>query len=338
MSETTALKATAASPLDRIIEYVPQGEKELIKLSGAMVRQFLVKPTKSGAMPSEVDVTKFVMLCKARELNPWVGDAFLVGYDGREGPEFSLITSVHALHKRADGCPEYDGMSAGVVVKVGNEVREISGTCYPDGANLIGGWACVKRKDRSEPFYYSVRLQARDKGRSTWNDDKAGMIRKCAIAGALREAFPNQTSGLYVSDELQAMAAPAREVESQGKLIDAARKAREDLHRMADRVVSPPSQQDQPFYEAGHPGDDIATDAGKQIGEQTVPPTLADDSPPDLLADALTRLSRCKTQEEVHRLVTDEAENNGVDILEAATKRLQELSCKGKSKQQSLVK
>jgi phage recombination protein Bet len=137
-------------------------------------------------MPGETDLMKFIMLCKARELNPWTGDAHLVGYDGKDGPEFSLITSVQALHKRADRCPEYDGLAAGVIVSIGQQVQELPGTVYPANAVLLGGWARACRKDRAEPYYYSVRLSARDKGRNTWDSDKPGMIRKCAIAGVLR--------------------------------------------------------------------------------------------------------------------------------------------------------
>ncbi len=235
---------------DRKIAYTPQGETDQIELSVSLVEQYLVKPTKSGAMPSKQDVTKFVMLCKARQLNPWVGDAFLVGYDGKDGPEYSLITSVHALHKRADRCPEYDGLTAGIIVKTADGIQELPGAFIPDGATLLGGWAAVKRKDRSEPYYTSVRLQSYDKGRSLWNSDKAGMIRKCAIAGALREAFPNQTSGLYTTDELPAMVASATrdltEQRPQATLSEAAKAARADLDRMLDKPVGDKPAHDLP--------------------------------------------------------------------------------------------
>jgi hypothetical protein len=56
------------SLLDKVIEYTPQGEKEPIRLNGALVLRYLVTPTKSGAKPSEQDIVRFLMLCKAREL------------------------------------------------------------------------------------------------------------------------------------------------------------------------------------------------------------------------------------------------------------------------------
>ena len=155
---TEQVAERAASLLDKVIEYTPQGEREPIRLNGSLVMRYLVTPTKSGAKPSEQDVVRFLMLCKARELNPYVGDAYLVGYDGKDGPVFSLITGVQAMHKRADRCPEYDGLAAGIIVDVNGEVREINGTVKPANATLIGGWARARRKDRSEPYYYSVQI------------------------------------------------------------------------------------------------------------------------------------------------------------------------------------
>jgi phage recombination protein Bet len=247
----------------RKVSYVPQGETAPIEMSVELVKRFLVRPTKSGAMPSDQDVTKFVMLCKARELNPWVGDAFLVGYDGKDGPEFSLITSVHALHKRADRCPEYDGMTAGVIIRDEDGVHEVSGTCYHDKAALIGGWAIVRRKDRSEPYYVSLRLASYDKGRSLWSTDKAGMIRKCAVAAALREAFPNQTSGLYTTDELPAMMASATAKMTDDKALDKReqleryREAKADLDRMLGRQATKQDSEQDPLDTPEPPVDPV---------------------------------------------------------------------------------
>lgn len=336
--QTAAAPAAATkdqdSEFDRLmgrkVSYTPQGESEPIDLSASLVRRYLVKPTKSGAMPSEADVIKFVMLCKARELNPWVGDAYLVGYDGREVPEFSLITSVHALHKRADRCPEYDGLTAGVIVKTADGVTHVDGTCYPDGAVLLGGWARARRKDRSEPFYYSVRLQARDKNRSTWNDDKPGMIRKCAIAGVLREAFPNQTSGLYTTDELPAMVAAASQSLTDGTppsgLTEAARKAKEDLSKMLSRDVAPTAHEPPQSI-----GDAEAADAREHISEQT--PT--DEWTPRQEFEQALRNAKTESQAVVCANAAKEA---GFDLDDLLREKLAAIKTKKAGRQQDLVK
>lgn len=195
---------------DHPIEYVPFGMQEKIKLTIGMVKQFLVKPTKSGKIPSNEDITKFMMLCKARELNPWEGDSYFIGYDSQDGPEFSMITAYQAFLKRAEACQEYDGKEQGIVVKKSGDLKEINGEIIPEGYVLVGGWAKVYRKDRSRPEYQVVNLAPYDKGRSLWNKDKSGMIVKCAVAKALRHAFPNKLAQMYIAEERE----PVVEVES----------------------------------------------------------------------------------------------------------------------------
>jgi hypothetical protein len=103
---------------ERAVEFIPFGSKDAIKLTAAMVRSFIANPTKSGALPDDRQCIRFVMLCKAKRLNPFEGDAFLIGYDNeRDGPQFSLITAHQAFLKRAEANDEYDGMKSGVIVE-----------------------------------------------------------------------------------------------------------------------------------------------------------------------------------------------------------------------------
>ncbi len=206
MSSTTQnLPSTNNSTEDeRLCTYVPFGEKSEIKLSLGMIKKFICKPTKQGKIASDQDIMRFMMLCKARELNPWVGDAYLVGYDAQGGPEFSLITSIQALLKRSETNPNFDGMISGVIVKVddqGSPIEYLEGDFVPSGYKLLGGWCKVFRTDRSRPFYDALNFHVYDKGRSQWSKDPAGMIVKCAEASALRKAFPTQLGGLITQDE-----------------------------------------------------------------------------------------------------------------------------------------
>src|SRR5262245_51444742 len=90
------------------IEYQAFQSNERIKLSVQIVQKFVAIPTSSGKLPDERDCIRFMMLCRARQLNPFEGDCFLQGYDGRNGPQFSLITAHQAFLKRAEVHPEYD--------------------------------------------------------------------------------------------------------------------------------------------------------------------------------------------------------------------------------------
>jgi len=211
---TTTETKTAPSPLDAAIAqtekrmaYVPKGETDEITLTIGTVREFLAVKTSSGKSPSQQDIVKFMMMCKSRGLNPWVGDAYLIGYDGNNGPVFSLITAVQALYKRAEINRNYDGIQSGVIVrdKESRKVTHRKGDYYDlEIEDLVGGWAKVYRKDRKKPDSDSLNLRVYDTKRSQWKKDPAGMICKVAESSALRKAFPSEVGGLYIQAELQA--------------------------------------------------------------------------------------------------------------------------------------
>lgn len=191
--------------LSRSVKYTPFAERDEIELTFGQVKQFISARTKSGATATDADIVKFMMLCKARGLNPWVGDAYLVGYDGKDGPQFSLITSIQALLKRAEAHPAMDGMQSGVIVEREGGLTEREGDFVARGERLVGGWAKCYRKDRTIATYDSLDVAVYDKGMSQWSKDKAGMIVKCAEASVLRKAFPSQLAGMYVAQEAAAI-------------------------------------------------------------------------------------------------------------------------------------
>lgn len=204
---STAVSTQAAKPAatDKPVEYIPLGAKNPVSLTVNIIRKFLCTPTWKGNLPQDADIMKFMMLCKARELDPWVGDAYLVGYETKnDGPQWSLITAAQALLKRAEISPEYNGMESGVIVENAEKVVEYrQGDMVFNGENLIGGWAKVFRRDHEHPAYDSLRLDTYSTGKSRWEKDPAGMIVKCAEASALRKSFPTQLGGLYSREEME---------------------------------------------------------------------------------------------------------------------------------------
>ncbi len=161
-------------------------------------------PTKQGHIPDAIQCMKFMMLCKARHLNPFEGDAYLIGYDTQNGPQFSLITAHQVYLKRAEASESFDGMESGVIVDCDDElISEREGDLVYEGEKLIGGWAKVYRKDRSRPFYKRLKLSTFNTNRSRWQVDPAGLIVKCTEADALRTAFPTHLGGLYMREELE---------------------------------------------------------------------------------------------------------------------------------------
>ena len=210
-AEQHANRKLVETMLDKEIEYKPFLSDTAIKLSARLVLKFLVEPTKSGKVCTHEQAVKFMMLCQARALNPWEGDAFLVGYDTKDGPRFSLITAHQAFLKRAEAHPNYTGMQSGVMVRdpKAGPIIECEGDYVDDGLHLLGGWSKVFRKDRSVPTFKRLKLSAFNKGQSRWSIDAAGMIVKCAEADALRSAFPNSLGGMFLREELAAIEAAA---------------------------------------------------------------------------------------------------------------------------------
>lgn len=191
---------------EREIEYTPVGSADKIKMSTSLVKRYIAQKTRSGAEASEEDCMRFVMLCKVRGLNPWEGDAFLQGYDSKDGPKFTLITAHQAFLKRAEINPQFDGMESGVLVEdQDGNLQEIQGDFYTDSQKLIGGWARVHIKNRKIPVYRRLKLSTFDTGQSRWAKDPGGMIVKCAEGDALRSAFPTSLGGMYMQEEQQSV-------------------------------------------------------------------------------------------------------------------------------------
>jgi len=195
-------------PEERAVEFVPLGGADKVRLTVRIIQNLVAVPTRSGKTCSERDALKFIMLCQSQRLNPFLGDCFLVGYDGQNGPEFSLITAHQALLKRAEVHPEYDGMESGVIVKAGEFTKELEGDFHTEDVALVGAWAKVHFKNRKHPSTDRIALRnfikTTKSGEPTkfWKENPAGQLVKCAEASALRKAFPTTCGGMYLREEI----------------------------------------------------------------------------------------------------------------------------------------
>lgn len=148
---------------------------------------------------SQTEALMFVELCRARGLNPFTRDAYLVKFG--EQPA-SVVVSKDAFTSRADRQPDYLGFEAGIVVKTKDgHVEKREGSMVGDGETLLGGWARVHRKDR-RPYYDEVAMAEYAKPFASWKQMPATMIRKVALVHALREAYPSEFGGLYDQAEI----------------------------------------------------------------------------------------------------------------------------------------
>lgn len=244
---------------EREVVYTPFQGSEKITLTAGMVIKFLCRPTKRGATCSPEHAVRFMMLCKARALNPWEGDAYLIGFDGQDGPEFNLITAHQAFLKRAEAHPEFEGMESGVMLVDDNGVMtESQGDFVPPRSQLVGGWAKVYRKDRTIPCYRRLNLQVFNKGYGQWQKNPQGMITKCSECDALRSSFPNSLAGMFAEEEM----GPTR-VESRDAAAPSGSKIADLERRLTDRPVSE-GQRFVPDLEAA------------RVDDEAIPATQAD--------------------------------------------------------------
>ncbi len=207
-TETQKPQDASVSVKEKPLEFVPFGSEDKVRLSINMVRNLIAVPTKTGKLPTDNDCTKFIMMCLARRLNPYEGDSFLIGYDTKDGPKFSMITAHQAFLKRAELNKEYNGMESGVMVMRNEQLLELPGDFMLPGDTLIGGWSKVHFKGRQFPMHKRVNLATFNKGTNQWLANPAGMIVKCAEADALRSAFPTMLGSLYIQEELSETATP----------------------------------------------------------------------------------------------------------------------------------
>lgn len=188
----------------KAVEFVPFGASDPIRLTVRMVQDFIAVKTKQGKTCSDAHATRFIMLCQAQRLNPFTGDAFLVGYDGQDGPQFSLITAHQAFLKRAETCEDYEGMESGVILlNEDGTTQDREGDFVLPSEECVGGWAKVHRRNR-RPTVRRLAIAAMKPKYETpfWSGVKApGQIVKCAEADALRSTFPTLLGGLYLQEE-----------------------------------------------------------------------------------------------------------------------------------------
>ena len=188
---------------EKVAEFVPYGASDKIRLSAAIVQNLIAVKTKSGKTCSEREAIRFVAMCVAKRLNPFEGDCFLIGYDSKDGPTFSLVTAHQTYLKRAELHPEFDGMDSGVIVLCEDaQLKDLPGDFYEEGQKVVGGWATVYFKSRKHPMVKRLRMSTFNKGYGQWQDNANGMIVKCAEADALRSSFPTMLGGLYMREEV----------------------------------------------------------------------------------------------------------------------------------------
>lgn len=175
---------------------------EIVKIKDDRGQELQITPddVRNVLCPSANDkeISMFLELCRAQNLNPFIKDAYLVKYGSNPA---TIITGKEVFTKRAAKNKNYKGFEAGITVQRGNSIERREGSAVFDGEKLLGGWARV-HVDGKHPFFDEVAFSEYSSGKSNWATKPGTMIRKVALVHALREAFPDDFQGLYSAEEM----------------------------------------------------------------------------------------------------------------------------------------
>lgn len=314
------------------IEFKPFGSETGIVLSLKIIRDYIAVPYKQGdrlVEPDDRECMRFLMLCRARLLNPFEGDAFMIPFfDKYQGkPVWSLITSHQAFLKRGEIHPDFDGKRSGIIINAqrckpcsGDGFREghvcsccagrgwydeLEGDFIPetiDGepVELKGGWCRVYFKGRKNPEYQRLKLDTYRKNYGLWTVDPGGMICKCAEAASLRAAFPTLTGGMYLREEMLNESEPGQFAPPSFKDIKAAAPAIADKNPRKALFVPPdaPAAEGSPERNEYLPHEEERAEAEAGLAPAVAPanpvpaPPAPEDKPKQTLLVAVRNL--CK--------------------------------------------
>ena len=174
-----------------------------IKLTPKIVQDYIVGSDNGKITLQEFKF--FTELCKARKLNPFLKEAYLIKF-GKNPAQ--IVVGKDAILKRAIVHPQYDGREQGIIVqKENNEIEYRKGTFKLPNEKIVGGWAKVYRKDISHPTEITVSFDevAQRKGdgslNANWSKKGATMVEKVALVRALRETFVEDLGGMIDENE-----------------------------------------------------------------------------------------------------------------------------------------
>jgi len=209
-----------------------------IKLTASDIVEYI----STDSSVTEKEVFAFLNMCKYLKLNPFLKEIYLIKY--KDSPA-TFVISYQTLLKRAEENVNFDGYETEVKGEIPNMIAT----------------ATVYRKDRSHPVKVTVNYseavktvldrQTKELRPTTmWKNMPEWMLRKVALARALKEAFPSAVGNAQVSEsDVIDIDNGDKRITKEMAGIDAS-KVNEDLYGMPDELKEEPKLEEAKAHEA----------------------------------------------------------------------------------------
>lgn len=194
---------------------MPDYKSEIIKvqtdngdivLSNKIVRETLA----IGNNITDSEIYNFMMLCKYRNLNPFLREAYIVKFNDTA----QILVGKDAMIKRLHNNPACEGWEAGVIAwdKANSKIIEREGSFFLKDEELVGAYCIIRRRGWINPYKWTINLRdylRTHKNKSgqvvpmgNWGIMPGVMLTKCAIVATIRNVFPEDVGGCYTEDEV----------------------------------------------------------------------------------------------------------------------------------------
>lgn len=216
-------------------------------------------PAKIKADYDPAYVVAFLTECQARGLDPWSGEAFLMRYRTRTGPEYVRHIGIAGFLRIAEESGQFEGIDQVVFCEPDGRWMEVwPHVARPPYAAKAVSYRRGKRPSTVVTIFDEYCPMEEDKvrqqiGENEWrrvptglgkvptpmwqtasNGGKAtAMISKCARAASLRLLFPRSFTGFYEPAEMEKTAAEFRDHDN-GETAQARRAAYAEAQRTVD--------------------------------------------------------------------------------------------------------